>query len=64
LVIRKETREKMGEEKKKKHDQRGEKRGEIKISGLYRNEPLGEGKFSPWPGNSRVKGRVRQVEMG
>ena len=32
-------------------------RGETKMSGLYREEFLGEGQFSPWAGKFRVEGR-------
>ena len=32
-------------------------RGETKMSGLYREEPLGEGQPSPWAGKFRVEGR-------
>ena len=31
------------------------------MSGLYREEPLGEGQPSPWAGKFRVGGRVCQV---
>jgi hypothetical protein len=32
-----------------------------KISGLYKEEPLGEGQASSWAGKCRVGGRVCQV---
>ena len=35
--------------------------GVTKMSGLYREEPLGEGQPSPWAGKFRVGGRVCQV---
>ena len=35
--------------------------GKTKMSGLYREEPLGEGQPSPWAGKFRVGGRVCQV---
>ena len=38
-----------------------EKREEIKMSGLYREEPLGEGQPSPWAGKFRVRSRVCQL---
>jgi hypothetical protein len=39
----------------------GEEGRETKMSGLYREEPLGEGQASPWAGKFRVGGRVCQV---
>ena len=39
----------------------GEEGRETKMSGLYREEPLGEGQPSPWAGKFRVGGRVCQV---
>ena len=42
--------------------QRDEKeKRETKMSGLYREEPLGEGQPNLWAGKSRVGGRVCQV---
>lgn len=38
--------------------QREEEKGDTKMSGLYREEPLREGQPSPWAGKSRVEGRV------
>lgn len=35
-----------------------ERRGETKMSGLYREKPLGEGQPSPWSGKFKVGGRV------
>jgi hypothetical protein len=34
--------------------ERGEREGEIKMSGLYREEPLGEGQTISWAGKVRV----------
>lgn len=39
-------------------EREGEERGETKMSGLYREEPLGEGQPSPWAGEFRVGSRV------
>lgn len=35
--------------------------GETKMSGFYREKPLGEGQPSPWAGKFRVGGRVCHV---
>lgn len=35
--------------------------GETKMSGFYREKPLGEGQPSPWAGKFRVGGRICQV---
>ena len=39
----------------------GGRKGEDKMSGLYREEPLGEGQPRSWAGEFRVGGRVCQV---
>ena len=50
-------RERVRGEDEKREKVRG---GESKKSGLYREEPLGEGQPSPWAGKFRVEDRVCQ----
>lgn len=38
-----------------------QKKGETEMSGLYREEPLGDRKPRPWAGRVRTEGRVCQV---
>lgn len=57
-------RKRMGTQRERNAETVREKReegGEYKMSGLYRQEPLAEGKPSPWAEKFRVKGRVCQV---
>ena len=55
----------VGEEREKGciHRDKGRRRRgqETKMSGLYREELLGEGQLRPWAGKGRVGGRVCQV---
>jgi hypothetical protein len=53
----KEKEKEKGKEKKKEMERAGERR-EPKMSGFYREEPLGPGQNSSWAGKFRVKDRV------
>lgn len=49
-------RETEGRQKRRKHELRKKEKvgwGEMKMSGLYREAPLGEGQPSPWTGKLR-----------
>ena len=53
-----------GERKRKRirWEREKEREEETEMSGLYRKEPLGEGKPNLWARKFRVEGRVCQVD--